>query len=167
MAMTGPKQSEHDNSTTSGAEGPALRQLRTPSPLDQVRAQKAQETAREERRLLQKEKAGFKAWKKLLCHIIQTESTMVRNQDGSYSYVLPSRIVHLVYEVMIKERIKLKGCSREEAENAVRHGFVEAADKFEKVQTSVEAAKAEHEEQGEAEAAAKLAEMRAELVGEQ
>lgn len=85
-----------------------------------------------EKRALQKAKHEFRTWKKSIARIITAESEMVRNADGSYSFVLPARLTKLVYEVMIREHVKMKGCTRDEAEKVVRRGFVETTEKYEK-----------------------------------
>lgn len=180
--MNGPNGQSKSDSTRKQSDGPNL--------LAQVRARQAseqyREAAKKERQRLAKAKNEFRAWKRDLCRIINTDSEMVRNRDGSYSYVLPPAITRLVYEVMLREHMRMKDCSREEAENAVRQGFVGAVEQIDQIVTAQQAAgelkdgdavktplgvgrvvdRTPEEEQSEQEAAASLAKMREELVRE-
>lgn len=140
--MNGQSEQGNNGSSTTRPTGP-----RVPSPLDRLRAQAMVDHAHDERRRLQKEKEQFRKWKKELCRIIQTESEMARNPDGSYSFVLPPKITRLVWEVMLREHVKMRGCSREEAANVVRRGFLEAADKLDKVVVGNQDAIAKAEQQ--------------------
>jgi len=48
----------------------------------------------------------FREWKAELCTIINRNSQAIINRDGSYQFILPSRLVKLIWATTIKERIK-------------------------------------------------------------
>jgi hypothetical protein len=148
--MNGPDKQNDNGSTKKQNDDAAPVSSRQPSPLALVRGQQAQEQHRqqlkEQRRALQKSKTEFRQWKRDLCKIINTESEMVRNKDGSYSFVLPAKITRLVYEVMLREHMAMKDCSREEAENAVRQGFVGQVENIEQIRSANQEAIAAAEE---------------------
>lgn len=117
----------------------------------------------------------FKDWKKELCNIINNQSRLVFNKDGSYQFILPSRLVKLVWSTTIQERIKAimagggveledaKGQAiarlRDEMDDAYKEFTGE--DEQEEKQSEEDAAKAEQEER---EASETLARLRAEMI---
>jgi len=56
----------------------------------------------------------FKDWKKSLMEIVRTGSQLVFRADGSYQFVLPPRLVKLVWSTTIKERVVLERKQRGE-----------------------------------------------------
>lgn len=48
----------------------------------------------------------FREWKSELCSIINRNSQAVINRDGTYQFILPSRLVKLIWATTIKERIR-------------------------------------------------------------
>jgi hypothetical protein len=50
----------------------------------------------------------FKEWKKGLCEIINKQSKLVFNKNGTYQFIIASKMVKLVWATTIKERIKIK-----------------------------------------------------------
>lgn len=71
-------------------------------------------TAQENRKAL----SEFREWKQALQTMIRREASLKWQIGGRYSFVLPSRLVKLVWIATLKERIKLelsKGGTEEEA----------------------------------------------------
>lgn len=56
---------------------------------------------------LKKARREFTHWKKEIVNMINKESGMIENPDGKFSYLLPRRLIKLVWEVMITERLKI------------------------------------------------------------
>lgn len=118
----------------------------------------------------------FKAWKKELCKIVNTESRLVMYKTGTWQFILPSRLVKLVWSTTLQERIKAmlagdvvsledaKGKAlksiRDEMDQAYAE-FIEAPE-AQAAKTRAEAEKRAKQE--EAEAAATLAKLREEMV---
>lgn len=105
---------EGDETHTQGqGEGQGPQGL-TPSTLARVKvvpASKRQKQAMRE----------FKDWKRTLADMIRRGSSLVWAADGTYQFVLPPRLVKLVWTTTIKERVKLEVIKRRrEQEEAKR-----------------------------------------------
>lgn len=134
--MTGPGQHESDGSSEQHTTKPDKEQSHQPSLLAQLRGEEQRKAARKLKRERQKAKTEFRAWRRKLCQIIQTESELAFKADGSYNFVLPPKLTQLVYKVMVRDHIRMKNCSKDEAVNAVRQEFVDSVKESEKAEAS-------------------------------
>jgi len=89
-------------------------------------------------------KREFRDWKETLVNMIMTESGIEEDGQGGYKYILPQQLVQTVVNVIIREQDRCKEHLRRLEQNK-KDG-------------------AEKEREEEKEAAAKLQEMREELV---
>lgn len=72
----------------------------------------------------------FKAWKDKLCQIIRRESKLAFSPDRTqYSFVLPPKVVRLVWQTTIQEKAKLLGVQEQQALEQVRNEVDEAVEK--------------------------------------
>ena len=133
------------------------------------------------KRVQKKAKAEFKEWKAELCKIINQQSQLVFNRDASYQFILPSKLVKLVWSTTLQERIKaakLAGAkdateAKKAAIEKLRQELDQAHQQFTQKQEETEAnvatdeAAKEQAEREEQEAAESLAKLREELVKQQ
>jgi hypothetical protein len=118
----------------------------------------------------------FKEWKQELCKAINSESRLIMFKDGTFQFLLPQTITHLVWSTTMRERIKAMmagdAVSLEDAKGralkSIRDELDKAYDEFSKApEEQAERAKAEAKEKAEkeeAEAAATIAKLREEMV---
>ncbi len=134
-----------------------------------LQGQEAKDYLKKQRR---KADSEFKEWKKELCKIVNNQSRLIFNRDGTYQFILPSRLVKLVWSTTLQERIKAElageAVSLEDAKgrainrlkeemNQAHKEFTEAPEK----QSEEEAKQAEQEEE---QAKADLAKLREEMI---
>jgi hypothetical protein len=105
----------------------------------------------------------FKDWKRALCDMITRESSLEINRDGSYAFLLPPRLVKLVWEVMIRERMRVEKVSAKEAVARTKDEL-DVTVKEHALVRGRHAAGAEKRKQEEAEAQAEIERIRAEVI---
>lgn len=117
----------------------------------------------------------LKQWKAELCKII-AGANLEFNKDGSYQFILPSRLVKLVWATTIKERVKVElvyGVTPEQAKSRAMAKLIAEVEEAHsemvsqpKQEAEQEGEKRKQEEQEEEEARAELAEYRMQLIKE-
>lgn len=71
--------------------------------------------ADDHRKLVQAEKKKFSKWKSSLCKMIHNESGLARRkEDQSFVYLLPDKLVRLVMQVSIAEKVRAETVERGE-----------------------------------------------------
>jgi hypothetical protein len=128
------------------------------------------------KKVQKKAKAEFKEWKDELCTIIKRQSKLIFNKNGSYQFILPSRLVKLVWSTTIQERIRAEMVHNKlSAEDARKKALTKLREEVEKAHIEYTAAPAKKEqekseeekkkhEEEEKKAAEDLAKLRAELL---
>jgi hypothetical protein len=110
----------------------------------------------------------FKDWKKTLINMIRSQSRIVRANDGTVTFLLPPRLVKLVWNTTIKERAAYAAAKG--SKNPMRDGLEGLRTEITDAVTRIDTATEEQEKQkqqrdADEEAAAKaLAEEREKLV---
>jgi len=75
----------------------------------------------------------FRRWKESLVSMITRGARIVQYRDGSYQFLLPSKLVKLVWQVTLKERVRLavqEGKLPSDAIKSMREELTQAANQI-------------------------------------
>jgi len=125
-------------------------------PLTETTSEKSEHSSKslnknEQRKQLNKQKKvnaevqkQFKAWKRTLIEIIRSQSRIVHNQDGIVTFLLPPKLVKLVWNTTIKERAAY--AAQQGSDNPIRDGLTRLRDEVDHAVSLIEQNKESRED---------------------
>lgn len=120
-----PSSDQGKDTSNSKAFRPVLGALRV-----EQESEKSRKRAKQIKKARQKAQTEFKAWKRMLCNLINKESQVEFNKETlTWQFVVPARLNRFFYEVMIKEYVRAKkAANKDDAATMIRQKFDTAAD---------------------------------------